>query len=108
MAGNACCSIVMYFSYELVTEVPTAARDFSFLHSVQAGCGAHCPKGTWGALSPGVKRPVHEADHSPSSSAEIKNGGVILPPPYMSSWRGPLLFKYRDNFTFCISATIYR
>jgi hypothetical protein len=25
-------------------------------------------------LTPGVKRPVREANHSPSSSAEIKNG----------------------------------
>jgi hypothetical protein len=26
-----------------------------------------------GALSPGVKRPVHEADHLPPTSAEFKN-----------------------------------
>jgi hypothetical protein len=25
----------------------------------------------------GVKRPEHEADHPPQSSAEIKNGGAI-------------------------------
>jgi hypothetical protein len=28
-----------------------------------------------GALSPGVKRPMCEADHSPPSSAEVKNAG---------------------------------
>jgi hypothetical protein len=26
-----------------------------------------------GTLSPGIKRPWHEADHSPESSAEVKN-----------------------------------
>jgi hypothetical protein len=30
-----------------------------------------------GALSPGVKRPERDADHSPPSSAEVKNGGAI-------------------------------
>jgi hypothetical protein len=44
-------------------------------------------------LSTGVKRPGHEADHSPLSSAEIKNDGVIPPLLHMSSW-------HSDNFTF--------
>jgi hypothetical protein len=45
-----------------------------------SGSGAHTasyPVGTGGWL-PGVKRPGREADHSPPSSAEIKNGGAIL------------------------------
>jgi hypothetical protein len=29
---------------------------------------------------PAVKRPEHEADHSPPSSAEVKNAGTIPPP----------------------------
>jgi hypothetical protein len=33
------------------------------------------------ALSPGVKGPGLEADHSPPSSAEVKNGGAIPPLP---------------------------
>jgi hypothetical protein len=37
------------------------------------------------ALSPGVKGRKHEADHSPRSSAEFKNGGAIPPLPHMSS-----------------------
>jgi hypothetical protein len=40
-----------------------------------------------GALSLGVKRPGREADHSPPSSAEIKNGVAIPPLPHMSLWR---------------------
>jgi hypothetical protein len=35
-----------------------------------------------GTLSPGVKRPRREADQSPSSSAEVKNCGTILPLPH--------------------------
>jgi hypothetical protein len=38
------------------------------------------------AASPGVKRLGREADHSPPSSAEVKNGGAIPPLPTMSSW----------------------
>jgi hypothetical protein len=37
-------------------------------------------------LSPGVKRPGREADHSPQSSSEVKNGGAISPLPHTSSW----------------------
>jgi hypothetical protein len=41
-----------------------------------------------GALSPGVKQPGLEADHSPLLSAEVKNGGTIPVLAHMSSWRG--------------------
>jgi hypothetical protein len=41
-----------------------------------------------GARSPMVKRPGREAVHSPRSSAEVKNGRVILLIPDKSSWRG--------------------
>jgi hypothetical protein len=39
-----------------------------------------------GALSPGVKGSRREADHSPASSAEVKNGGAILPPYISMAW----------------------
>jgi hypothetical protein len=32
------------------------------------------------ALFPGVKRPGRDADRSPTSSAEVENGGAVLPP----------------------------
>jgi hypothetical protein len=41
-----------------------------------------------GVLSPGVKRPRCEADHSPTPSAEVKNVGAIPPFPHTYSWRG--------------------
>jgi hypothetical protein len=42
--------------------------------------------GYWRALSPGVKRPGREADHSPPASAEIKKTGSIHLLPNTSSW----------------------
>jgi hypothetical protein len=54
--------------------VPVESRIFSS-HVVQTGSGAHpdsYPMGTGGAVSPGVKRPGREADHSHPTSAEAK------------------------------------
>jgi hypothetical protein len=39
-----------------------------------------------GALSPGIKRPGRETDHSPPTNAEVKNGGAIYPLPRTPSW----------------------
>jgi hypothetical protein len=44
--------------------------------------------GMRGALFVGVKRTGREADHSPLSSAKVKNAGAIPPFPVMSLWRG--------------------
>jgi hypothetical protein len=32
-----------------------------------------------GAISPGVKQPGNEADHSPPSISEVKSGGAVPP-----------------------------
>jgi hypothetical protein len=53
-----------------------------------------------GAPSLGVKRPGREADHSPPSSAEVKEWvDLYFHSPNTSSWRDAQL-KHRDNFTF--------
>jgi hypothetical protein len=39
-----------------------------------------------GEISPGIKRPGREADYSPPSSAEVKNGGAISSLPVIPSW----------------------
>jgi hypothetical protein len=41
-----------------------------------------------GAVFPKVNRPGRDPDHSPVSSAEVKNGGAIPPLSHTSSWRG--------------------
>jgi hypothetical protein len=48
-------------------------QEFSLLHVVQTGSGSS-PNllSSTGALSPGIKRPGREADHSPPASAEVK------------------------------------
>jgi hypothetical protein len=47
---------------------------FLFSKSSRPALGSTQPPMQWvlGALSPGVKRPEREADHSPPTSAEIK------------------------------------
>jgi hypothetical protein len=54
---------------------PTGA-DFSSSPCVQTGYGAHLasyPMGTRGSFPEGKARPGRDADHSPRSSAEVKN-----------------------------------
>jgi hypothetical protein len=57
---------------------------------VQISAGSTQTSIQWlpGAISPRVKRPEHEADHSPPSSAEVKNGRAIPPLSLMSSCQG--------------------
>jgi hypothetical protein len=51
-----------------------------------------------GALTPGVKRPGREADHSLPTSAEVKNtwGYAPFPQYVFMAWS---LGKCRENFT---------
>jgi hypothetical protein len=54
---------------------PTGA-DFSSSPCVQTGSGAHpasYPMGAGGSFPGGKARPERDADHSPASSAEVKN-----------------------------------
>jgi hypothetical protein len=54
-----------------------------------------------GDLSLGVKRPGREADHSPPSSAEVKEWvELYLHSPNKPSWYCAQL-KHRDTFTYC-------
>jgi hypothetical protein len=81
---------------------PAEKREFSLLHGVQTGSGAHpatYPTGAWSSI-PGGKRPGPEADRSPPSIAQVKNGGAIPPLPHMSSRRSASLIRHRDSFIF--------
>jgi hypothetical protein len=51
------------------------------------------------ATSEGINRPGREANHSPPSSAEVKNArNYTSTPPYVfMAWCS---IKHRDNFTF--------
>jgi hypothetical protein len=80
--------------------IPAGAGNFSLLHSVKTGSGAHSasyPMGTGGFL-PGIKRPEREAYHPPSSRAEVKNAwSYTSNPKYV--FMACCLIKYRDNLT---------
>jgi hypothetical protein len=43
-----------------------------------------------------VKRPGREADHSPPSNGEVKNGGATPPLPHTSSWHSYLFILPLD------------
>jgi hypothetical protein len=45
-----------------------------------------------------MKRSVSEADHSPPSSAEVKNGGAIPPRTPYIPWHNAKLMKHRGDF----------
>jgi hypothetical protein len=85
---SRCSSVCIVMGYEFDGQglIPGMLKDFSLLHSVQTGSEAH-PMSI-GAFSPAVKWPGCEADHSPPSSAEIKNGGAVSSVLHTSSWRG--------------------
>jgi hypothetical protein len=53
-----------------------------------------------GAVSPGIKQPGREANRSPPSNAEFKNGGAIPSLTHTSSWRSAELVMHGDKFTF--------
>jgi hypothetical protein len=58
-----------------------------------------------GSLSLELKWPEREADHSPPSSAEVKNAWsyISIPQYVFMAW---CLVKYRDNFTY-VEATCH-
>jgi hypothetical protein len=71
-------------------------------NSFNTDSGAHPASYSMGTrrFSTGVKQPGREADHSPASSAEIKECvKLYLHSPSTPSRRGAQL-KHRDNFTF--------
>jgi hypothetical protein len=68
--------MMYYYYYYWVT-------DFLFSMSPGPALGSTQPPNQWvsGALSPGVKRPGCEADHSPPASAEVKKMWIYTSTP---------------------------
>jgi hypothetical protein len=64
---------------------PSGIKNFLFSTSSRPGLGPTQPPIQWvpGALSPGVKPPGHEANHSPTASVEDKKMWIYTStPPY--------------------------
>jgi hypothetical protein len=76
---------------------------FLFITASRPALGTTQPPIQWvtGAISLGLKRSGHQADHSPPSSAVFNYGWNYTftppPPPNTASWRVSQL-KHRDNF----------
>jgi hypothetical protein len=70
--------------------LPVEQEIFLYSTASRPALGSTHPPIQWapGALSWGVKRPGREAYNSLPSSAEIKNGGGILPLFHTSIWHG--------------------
>jgi hypothetical protein len=86
---------------------------FLFTTVSRTALGPTQPPIQWvpGALSLGVKQPGREADHSPPSSAEVKEcAELYLHSPNTPPWRGAQL-KHRTTLPlplpFTLSALIY-
>jgi hypothetical protein len=77
-------------------------KDFSLIHSVYSGSGVHPDFCSMIAelFSTEVKLPGRKANHSPSVSDKVKNGGAIFALPNTSWWSGaelitlPLLYEW--------------
>jgi hypothetical protein len=69
-------SIMSGYGLDDQVRSPAEAKDFSSILCVQTGSGAYpasCTMGTGGPFPGRKARPVRDADHSPPSSAEVKN-----------------------------------
>jgi hypothetical protein len=89
---------------------PGRAGNFS-RHRIQAGSGTHPASYPIGKRYPslGVKRPVHEADHSPPSSAEVKNAWSYTSTPPIRLHSVVLSKKkHRDNFAFAFTLITFQ
>jgi hypothetical protein len=67
--------------------IPVRGRIFFFSTTPRPALRPTQPSVPWvlRAISPEVKRPGRDPDHSTPSIAEVKNGGAIFPLPRMSS-----------------------
>jgi hypothetical protein len=82
---------------------PAGAKNFSSNLCVQTGSGAHpasCPMGTVGKA-----RMERDTDHSPPSSAEVKNEYELYPSPLKCLWHVVGLLY---SFFFLLLLKLYR
>jgi hypothetical protein len=96
----SCQGIILHnFQFISVGCIPSRTKRFSLQRYFHTGSGAHSASYTMGTgvVSLGVKWLGHEADHSPPSSTQVKNG-AIPPLPRMSSWR--------PKVNLCLSAML--
>jgi hypothetical protein len=79
------------------TRFPEGATDFPLFCSFQPGPGVHLA-----SYHRGLRRPGYEADSSPQSSAEVKNGGAIPTLSHTSSWVCVSLMKHGETLSLSL------
>jgi hypothetical protein len=86
--------------------IPGRSKKFIFSFQASSGAELTSTQPTQWSLSSRKKQAGREADHSPPSSVEIKNGGAIRPlPPYV--YKMQCLIKHWNSYTFKCLANIY-
>jgi hypothetical protein len=80
---------------------PSRVNNFLFSTLSRPALGLTQAPSQWvpGTLPPGVERPGREADHSPPTNAEVKNGRATIAFTHTSTWYSVQLIKLTDNFT---------
>jgi hypothetical protein len=72
-------------------------KEISLLHSIQTCSEAHPASYPMGTRGLSLR---HDADHSPPSSAQVKNDAAVPPFPHTPSWHGTWFIEHRENFAF--------
>jgi hypothetical protein len=87
---------------------PVRARHISLPQRIQTGPEANQPRIRWepGAPTPGIKRQGREVDHSSNLVPRLRLCGATPPVPHMSSCRGALLIKHRENFNVIVKIKV--
>jgi hypothetical protein len=77
--------IAMGYGMDGWGSIPGMGKGFSLLHSVQTSYEGHPTSIQWvpGAISPGVKWPGCETDHSSAYSFDVKNDGTTCISPLL-------------------------
>jgi hypothetical protein len=87
LSADSSVGIATVYGLEGRNLIPGRVKIFLFSTASRPSLGPTQPPIHWvpGVLFPEVKWSRREADHSPPSTAEDKNGGAILPLPHPSS-----------------------
>jgi hypothetical protein len=87
-----------WMTEELGLDYPWGLEIFLFSITSRLALGFTQPPIQWimGSCFPGVQQQRHEADHSPPSTAKVKNGGAISTPQYI--FMSLCFIKPWDNF----------
>jgi hypothetical protein len=89
--GSRGSSVSIVSDWTIGVRSSSEAEDFSSSLCVQTGCEVHpatCTMGSGGPFPGGKAQPGRDADHSPPSSAEVKNEQKLyLLSPHAPPWR---------------------